>query len=136
MATRNAIELWATVPKQDATAASHHTTAQANCTLHLRIMLEAALVVPSMAAMTATKSCWSYLPLSAKENRRMNIEIPMAIHMALMARPTVVEGCLCLLRVARAMVSTEALIMVTGQASVVWPQMDQPKPQVDQAMAI
>src|SRR5580692_3538865 len=92
MATRNAIELWVTVPNKDATAAAHQTIAHANCALHLRIMLEAALVVPSMAAMTATNTCCSALPLKPREKQRMNIEIPIEIQIAAMARPMVVAG--------------------------------------------
>ena len=41
--------------KEAATAEAHQTTAQANCIVHLRIMLEVQLAAPSMAPMMATE---------------------------------------------------------------------------------
>src|ERR1035437_1568477 len=125
VATRNEIVVCFAEPKQAATAAAHQTSAQANCIFHLRIRLEVALAVPSMAPMMATKVCCSNLPPIPRDSSRMNMEMPMAIQTALMARAIVVSGRLRTLSAMIAPVSTEAAIMVTGQASELWPQVVQ-----------
>src|ERR1035438_7827788 len=125
MATRNAIAVWFSEPKQDTTAAAHHTTAQANCIFHFRISAEVALAVPSMAPTMATKTWSSYLPLMPRDRRRVNMEMPMAIQTELMARPRVVSGWLLGWREISAPIKTQAPTMVTGQASLLWPQVAQ-----------
>src|ERR1700739_1724050 len=118
IATRNAIELWVMVPKQEAAAASHQTTAHANCAFHLSSIPEAPLAVASMAAITAVYTCWSPLPLKPIGSSRANIEMLMAVQIDIIARPIVVAGafeCLCLFE-ARTRTNTKVPIIVTGQA--------------------
>src|ERR1035441_10094987 len=117
IAARNAIPVLASGAKHASTAAAHQTTAQANCIFHLRIRLEVALAMPSIAPMIATKMYGSYLPLMARHIRTINMEMPMAIQIELMARPNLVSGWLRFWRDANTPVSALAATIVTGQAS-------------------
>ena len=79
-------------------------------------MPEAAVAVPSSVATTATHTCWSALPLNPSGNSSANIEIPMAVQIDMIARPTVVLGAFALLciRPARLHVSNHVPTIVTG----------------------
>src|ERR1035437_3062383 len=114
IAARNAIPVSASEAKHATTAAAHQTTAQANCIFHLRIRLEVALAMPSIAPMIATKMFRLNLPLMARHIRTINMEMPMAIQIELMARPSVVLGWLCFWRDANTPVSELAVTIVTG----------------------
>src|ERR1039457_3908246 len=105
---------WFFETKHAATAAAHHTTAQANCTFHLRIMLEDAFAIASIVLITATKTLSSILRLIPMAMKSTNIEMPIAIQMEPIALPTVVSGLCLSTRDARTPVSAPAAIMVTG----------------------
>ena len=115
---------WLFETKHAATAAAHQTTAQANCTFHFRIMLEAAFAMASSVLITATKMFSSILRLMPMAMNKRNIEMPVAIQMEPIALPTVVSGLCLLTRDARTPVSVAAAIMVTGHAQLLVPHVD------------
>src|SRR5208283_4126710 len=93
VAARKSIDVTLSEPKHAITAEASHTTAQASCIRHFKMIPEAALARPSIAPIIATNTCVSYLPLYASDIRRTKIVQPIEAHIAPIARPIVVSGC-------------------------------------------
>ena len=113
------------VVKQAPTARASQTTAQANCILQRRTMLETPLAVASMAPTMATMRCRSARPLKPRAMSTTKRTVPITLQMADMTRPTVVPGWPRVTREAKTLVTMAAAIMVTGQAIPVLPHVDQ-----------
>src|SRR5580698_3179740 len=116
MPTRNALIAALGEPKQAITDATHHTIPHTISAFHFSVKPHAAFANPRIAGAPARKKRGLVIcPLKLSEKNRTNMETPVAIQIAPIARPIVVLGALSW-RMNPTTVNIDAVIIVTGHA--------------------